>query len=46
MNLAGWSIRRPVAVWLLMIVCLVGGLWGFSSVGRLEDPGYTNGMWL
>ena len=41
MNLAGWSIRRPVAVWLLMIVCLVGGLWGFSSVGRLEDPGYT-----
>ena len=41
MNIAVWSIRRPVAVWLLVIGCLIGGLWGFSTVGRLEDPGYT-----
>jgi len=41
MNIAEWSIRRPVAVWLLVIGCLIGGLWGFSTVGRLEDPGYT-----
>ena len=26
---------------MLIIGCLVGGLWGFSAVGRLEDPGYT-----
>lgn len=41
MNIAVWSIRRPVAVWLLVIGCLIGGLWGFSTVGRLEDPGFT-----
>jgi multidrug efflux pump subunit AcrB len=41
MNIAVWSIRNPVAVWLLVIGCLIGGLWGFSNVGRLEDPGYT-----
>ncbi len=41
MNIAVWSIRRPVAVWLLILGCLLGGLWGFSTVGRLEDPGFT-----
>jgi multidrug efflux pump subunit AcrB len=41
MNIAVWSIRRPVAVCLLVIGCLIGGLWGFSAVGRLEDPGFT-----
>ena len=41
MNLAIWSIRRPVAVSLLIIGCLIGGLWGLANVGRLEDPGFT-----
>jgi multidrug efflux pump subunit AcrB len=41
MNIALWSIRSPVAVCLLIIGCLIGGLWGFSTVGRLEDPGFT-----
>lgn len=41
MNLAVWSIRRPVAVSLLIIGCLLGGLWGLANVGRLEDPGFT-----
>jgi multidrug efflux pump subunit AcrB len=41
MNLAVWSIRRPVAISLLIIGCLIGGLWGLANVGRLEDPGFT-----
>jgi len=35
------SIRRPVAVWLAIIFCLVGGYWGLNTVGRLEDPNFT-----
>ncbi|RLA18305.1 MAG: AcrB/AcrD/AcrF family protein, partial [Gammaproteobacteria bacterium] len=30
-----------VNTWLLVILCLVGGLWGLDSVGRLEDPSFT-----
>lgn len=35
------SIKRPVAVWLAIIFCLVGGYWGLTTVGRLEDPSFT-----
>jgi len=35
------SIRRPVAVWLAIIFCLLGGYWGLNTVGRLEDPNFT-----
>ncbi|MBE0489428.1 MAG: efflux RND transporter permease subunit [Halomonas sp.] len=41
MKLAVRSIRSPVVVWLLILGCLIGGFWGLSSVGRLEDPGFT-----
>lgn len=41
MSLARGAIRRPVAVWLAIIFCLIGGLWGLSNVGRLEDPSFT-----
>lgn len=41
MSIARAAIRRPVAVWLAIIFCLIGGLWGLSSVGRLEDPSFT-----
>jgi len=35
------SIKRPVAVWLAIIFCMVGGYWGLNTVGRLEDPSFT-----
>jgi len=41
MNLAAAAIRRPVAVWLLVLCCLLGGVWGMQTVGRLEDPSFT-----
>jgi multidrug efflux pump subunit AcrB len=41
MNIAVRAIRSPVSVGLLILFCLLGGLWGLMNVGRLEDPGFT-----
>lgn len=41
MDIAGASIRTPVNTWLLVIVCLIGGLLGLDGIGRLEDPSFT-----
>jgi multidrug efflux pump subunit AcrB len=40
-NLARLSIEKPVLTWLIVLGCLFGGLWGFDTVGRLEDPEFT-----
>ena len=40
-SLAAASIDRPVTVWLIILACLFGGLWGLNTVGRLEDPAFT-----
>jgi multidrug efflux pump subunit AcrB len=39
-NIAELSIDRPLYVWLLMLACLVGGIYGIQNVGRLEDPAF------
>ncbi|SDJ51299.1 efflux RND transporter permease subunit [Microbulbifer yueqingensis] len=41
MKISEVFIRQPVYSWLLMLVCLVGGLWGIADIGRLEDPAFT-----
>ncbi len=41
MNIARGSIERPILTWLIMLGCLLGGIWAFSSLGRLEDPAFT-----
>lgn len=41
MNLARMSIERPLYTWIVMLICLFGGYWGFSTLGRLEDPAFT-----
>ncbi len=41
MRIARSSIDRPVTTWIIILICLVGGLWGFLSLGRLEDPAFT-----
>jgi len=41
MDIAKLSIDRPVYTWILILACLLGGIWGFSSLGRLEDPAFT-----
>ncbi|NCA69391.1 MAG: efflux RND transporter permease subunit [Sphingobacteriia bacterium] len=35
------AIRRPVLTWLLILLCLIGGLWGLTTLGRLEDPAFS-----
>ncbi|WP_322889760.1 MULTISPECIES: efflux RND transporter permease subunit [unclassified Yoonia] len=41
MDIARYAIDRPVITWLLVLGCLLGGLWGYQSIGRLEDPAFT-----
>lgn len=41
MDIARASIDRPVYTWIVILVCLLGGIWGFNSLGRLEDPAFT-----
>lgn len=41
MNIARFSIEKPLMTWLVILGALLGGLWGFSSLGRLEDPAFT-----
>src|SRR6056297_1739151 len=41
MNIAKASIDRPILTWLIMLVALLGGIWGFFTLGRLEDPAFT-----
>ncbi|MEM6588635.1 MAG: efflux RND transporter permease subunit [Pseudomonadota bacterium] len=41
MNIATLSIARPIYTWIVMLICIFGGYWGFNSLGRLEDPAFT-----
>ena len=41
MSIARFSIAKPLITWLIILGALLGGLWGFSSLGRLEDPAFT-----
>lgn len=41
MDIARLSINRPIYTWIIMLICLLGGIWGFASLGRLEDPAFT-----
>lgn len=37
-NIARFAIEKPIYTWMLVLVCLVGGLVGMETVGRFEDP--------
>ncbi|MEQ5872188.1 efflux RND transporter permease subunit [Sagittula sp. NFXS13] len=41
MSIARASIDKALITWLLMLACLLGGIWGFATIGRLEDPAFT-----
>ncbi|MEP1930867.1 MAG: efflux RND transporter permease subunit [Roseibium sp.] len=41
MDIARYSIQKPVNTWMIVIMALLGGAWGLSTVGRLEDPAFT-----
>ncbi len=46
MDIARYSIDKPVNTWLIILACLLGGWWGLSGIGRLEDPAFTIKMAL
>ena len=39
-NIAKFSIEKPLYTWMLVLVCLLGGLVGIDNVPRLEDPAF------
>jgi multidrug efflux pump subunit AcrB len=41
MNIGEYSVKTPVISWLLVIVLVGGGIWGFERMGKLEDPAFT-----
>ncbi|MCC5871761.1 MAG: efflux RND transporter permease subunit [Gammaproteobacteria bacterium] len=41
MDLARAIIDRPINAWLLAVFCVLGGIWGIHTVGRLEDPAFV-----
>ncbi len=41
MDIARFSIDKPVNVWLMVVILLLGGILAMSKIGRLEDPAFT-----
>ncbi|MDO6476405.1 efflux RND transporter permease subunit [Alteromonas sp. 1_MG-2023] len=41
MRIATYSIKNPLTVWLLMLICLIGGVTGVVAIGKLEDPAFA-----
>ncbi|MFN3278994.1 MAG: efflux RND transporter permease subunit [Paracoccus hibiscisoli] len=41
MNIARRSVERPLYTWVLILFCLIGGLAGYATVGKLQDPTFT-----
>ncbi len=37
-NPAWFTVSNPLYGWILVLVCLVGGIHGIQNIGRLEDP--------
>ena len=41
MSIARAAIDRSLLTWILILACIAGGIWGFFSLGRLEDPAFS-----
>lgn len=41
MDIARYSIDKPVNVWLMVVILLLGGIIAMTNIGRLEDPEFT-----
>lgn len=41
MDIARYSIDKPVNIWLMVVILLLGGLIAMANIGRLEDPAFT-----
>ncbi|WP_082735734.1 efflux RND transporter permease subunit [Polycladidibacter stylochi] len=41
MDIARYSIKNPVNIWMAVLITLFGGIWALQNIGRLEDPAFT-----
>ncbi|GAI99176.1 unnamed protein product, partial [marine sediment metagenome] len=41
MNIVEFSIQKKTIAWLIVILMLGGGLFGFLQLGKYEDPEFT-----
>ena len=41
MNIGEYSVRTPVIAWLVVLIMVFGGVFGFQRMGKLEDPAFT-----
>lgn len=41
MSIAEYSIRNKVITWMIVVVCLAGGVFAYMNLARYEDPEFT-----
>lgn len=41
MDIARYSLSKPVNIWLISLCFIIGGLIAMEKIGRLEDPAFT-----
>ena len=41
MDIARYSLTKPINIWLLSLCFLIGGIVAMGKIGRLEDPAFT-----
>ena len=41
MDIARYSLSKPINVWLIALCFLIGGVIAMDNIGRLEDPAFT-----
>ncbi len=41
MDIARYSLTKPINIWLLSVCFIIGGLVAMGKIGRLEDPAFT-----
>ncbi|MGB0938594.1 MAG: efflux RND transporter permease subunit [Colwellia sp.] len=41
MDIARYSLTRPINVWLISLCFIIGGVIAMGNIGRLEDPAFT-----
>jgi len=40
-NIAEYSISHKAITWMIIVICVVGGTFCYTQLGRLEDPEFT-----
>jgi multidrug efflux pump subunit AcrB len=41
MNIADFSIKKKVITWLIVVLMVAGGMYGYEKLGRYEDPEFS-----